>query len=123
MEQRSDLRYADAGQRSRDDDVDANEPPLEVGHGSRHVRVTISLGEHDDRLGAGIPRQRQLTIDAVRAQRAVERCDRAHEIDVGGEHLAGLDRAALRSGIGATDLRPSGRNRVDAPRRVLAPGR
>ena len=62
---------------------------LLVDRGERGVEVVgqVGLGEHEDRVGAGVPGQRLAALDPAGGDRSVEAAHEQHEVEVGGEEL------------------------------------
>ena len=90
----------------------------EDGHADRdHLRLgelpgvvaDVELREHDDRIGAGVPRRREVALQAARIEVGVQPGHEQHRVDVGDEDvLLGFQPRGL-----ARDLRAAREQRLD----------
>ncbi len=83
-----DLVEPDAGDGALDDDVHAGRDLLGEVALVVDVLGDVGLGEHDDRPGAGLPREHELALEAAHVDAlARERLDDEYHVDVGDEYL------------------------------------
>ena len=77
---------------------------LQLPPGRLRIVDEVALGEQDDRVGAAVERQHQLTLEATLVRRHGEGVTEEHDVDVGGQGVG--------DGAGTLERRPAHERRA-----------
>ena len=110
-EVRLELLEALAGDGADGVDGHADRDRLDLRDRRLGVLGQVELRQHDRRVGAALPRQREVALEPARVQVAVEGHDEEHRVDVRGQDL--LDR--LVAGGAADERRAPWQDGLDQP--------
>ena len=97
---------------------DAERDRLDLEHAQLPVGAEVGLRQHDHRLGAALPRHRDVALEAAEVEVLVQGHDEEDGVDVRREHLL-LGRV---EGDLARELRPPGEDVLDRRGSLVGPG-